>query len=39
MHLLPHAADGGTRRMYVRLGGWLDGLAAFDAAAFRLSAR
>lgn len=33
------AADGGARRMYVRFGGWLDGLAAFDAAAFRLSAR
>jgi acyl carrier protein len=30
--------DGGTRRMYVRFGGWLDGLAGFDAAAFRLSA-
>lgn len=32
-------ADGGTRRMYVRFGSWLDGLSAFDAAAFRLSPR
>jgi acyl transferase domain-containing protein len=25
--------------MYVRFGGWLDGMSGFDAAAFRLSAR
>ncbi|KAL4457258.1 hypothetical protein ABPG75_012123 [Micractinium tetrahymenae] len=32
-----YSPDAGERRMYVRLGGWLDSLAAFDAAAFRLS--
>jgi acyl carrier protein len=31
--------QGGPRRSYVRFGGWLRGLAGFDAAAFRLSAR
>lgn len=38
---LPHcdSVDAGERRMFVRLGGWLDSLAAFDAAAFRLSTR
>jgi acyl transferase domain-containing protein len=30
--------QGGPRRSYVRFGGWLRGLAGFDAAAFRLSA-
>ena len=32
-------ADGGSQRMYVRFGSWLDALADFDAAVFRLSSR
>lgn len=31
--------SGGERRMYVRFGGWISNLEAFDAAMFRLSPR